>query len=179
MDVCPPPLLEPTTLARAHGLGWTRRRLQRAVDDGRVRRVLRGVYVDASVPDSIDLRIAAAGLVMPPRMVVCDRSAAWLHGVDHWEPSALDVPPDLELVARSGTRTRLAGTHGALRTLTADDVMVLAGVAVTTPLRRQPTSPACAGVWVRPPCSTSSPGPTQSHRTSCVGSRRASPAAEG
>ncbi|WP_341243000.1 DUF559 domain-containing protein [uncultured Nocardioides sp.] len=135
MDACPPPLLEPSTLARAEGLGWTRRRLQRAVDDGRVRRVLRGVYVDASVPDSIDLRIAAAGLVMPPRMVVCDRSAAWLHGVDHWEPSALDVPPDLELVARSGTRTRLAGTHGALRTLTADDVMVLAGVAVTTPLR--------------------------------------------
>lgn len=135
MDVCPPTLLEPTTLARAEGLGWTRRRLQRAVDDGRVRRVLRGVYVDAGVPDSIDLRTAAAGLVLPPTMVVCDRSAAWLHGVDHWEPSALDVPPDLEVVARSGTRTRLAGTRGALRTLTADDVMELAGVAVTTPLR--------------------------------------------
>ena len=72
MDASPPPLLEPSTLARAQGLGWTRRRLQRAVDDGRVRRVLRGVYVDASVPDSIDLRIAAAGLVncLDPELIV-------------------------------------------------------------------------------------------------------------
>ncbi|ANH36720.1 hypothetical protein I601_0267 [Nocardioides dokdonensis FR1436] len=135
MDVRPPPLLEPTTAERASALGWTRRRLQRALHDGRVRRVLRGVYVDASVPDSTALRAAAARLVLPARMVVCDRSAAWLHGVDHWEPSALDVPPGLEVVARDGTRTRLAGTHGALRSLVADDGMVLDGVPVTTPLR--------------------------------------------
>lgn len=109
--------------------------MQRALDDGRVRRLLRGVYVDAEVPDDPALRAVAARLVLPDRMVVCDRSAAWLHGVDHWEPSALDVPPRLEVVARSGTRTRLAGTYGALRSLTADDVMELDGVPVTTPLR--------------------------------------------
>lgn len=135
MDIRPPPLLEPTTVERAAALGWTRRRLQRAVDDGRVRRVLRGVYVDASVPDGTTLRAAAARLVLPTRMVVCDRSAAWLHGVDHWEPGALDVPPRLEVVARGGTRTRLAGTDCGLRSLATGDVMLLNEVPVTTPLR--------------------------------------------
>ena len=135
MDVRPAPLTAPVTAEQAAALGWTKRRLQRALEDGRVRRVLRGVYVDAGVPDGTALRAAAARLVMPDRMVICDRSAAWLHGVDHWEPTALDVPPDLEVVARDGTRTRLGGIHGTLRSLTADDVMVLDGVPVTTPLR--------------------------------------------
>ncbi|NYD56110.1 very-short-patch-repair endonuclease [Nocardioides marinisabuli] len=135
MDVRPTPLTEPATTEQAAALGWTKRRLQRAREDGRVRRVLRGVYVDADVPDGTALRAAAARLVMPTRMVVCDRSAAWMHGVDHWEPSALDVPPHLEVVARDGTRTRLTGTRGALRSLAADDVMELDGVPVTTPLR--------------------------------------------
>jgi len=132
----PRPLLVPSTVARAAAQGWTKRQVQQAVADGRLRRVLRGVYVDASVPDSTELRAEAAALVLPARMVVCDRSAAWLHGVDHWDPSDLDVPPVLDVVARHGTRTRLRGTHGALRTLAAEDVVVLdGGVVVTTPLR--------------------------------------------
>jgi very-short-patch-repair endonuclease len=94
------------------------------------------VYVDATVPDSTDVRAAAAALLLPERMVVCDRSAAWLHGIDHWDPTDLDVPPALDVVARAGTRTRMRGTHGAVRTLRDEDVMVLAGgVVVTTPTR--------------------------------------------
>ena len=135
MQTKPAPLTRPTTRAEAVSAGWTRRRLARAVEDGRLRRVFHNVYVDADVPDSPELRAAAAGLVLPDRMVVCDRSAAWLHGIDHYEPTALDVPPDLEVVARSGQRTTLDGTRGGVRTLAPEDVMLLDGVAVTTPLR--------------------------------------------
>lgn len=130
------PLLVPTTAHRAARLGWTKCRLQGAVQDGTLRRVLRGVYVDATVPDSTDLRAAAAGLLLPERMVVCDRSAAWLHGIDHWDPTDLDVPPLLDVAAREGTRTRLDGLRGARRTLSSDDVVRLdGGVLVTAPLR--------------------------------------------
>ena len=96
------PLHVPTTTRDALAAGWTQDRLHRAVVRGDVRRVLRGVYVDASAPDSLALRSAAAALVLPARMVVCDRSASWLQGVDHWDPRDLDVPPLLDVVARSG-----------------------------------------------------------------------------
>lgn len=97
--------------------------------------MLHGVYVDASVADSPHLRAAAARLVLPPSMVTVDRSASWLHEVDSFDPADLDVPPRLEIAARSGTRTRLAGTRGGTRTLLEEDVMLLDGVLVTTPLR--------------------------------------------
>lgn len=130
------PLPVPTTTRDALAAGWTQDRLSRAVTRGDVRRVLRGVYVDACVPDTLALRSTAAALLLPARMVVCDRSAAWLQGVDHWDPRDLDVPPLLDVVARSGTRTRLDGVQGALRTLSDDDVVELAnGLLVTGPLR--------------------------------------------
>lgn len=136
MTNAPQPLLVPTTADRAACLGWSKKQLSRAVSDGRLRRVLRGVYVDASVPDTTDLRAAAAALVLPERLVVVDRSAAWLLGVDHWDPTDLDVPPLLDMAARAGTRTRRSGVHGTRRTLRDEDVTVLdPGVAVTTPLR--------------------------------------------
>lgn len=136
MLIPPRTLHVPTRTRDALAAGWTHDRLHRAVADGDLRRVLRGVYVDASAHDSLDLRAAAAALVLPVRMVVCDRSAAWLEGVDHWDPRDLDVPPLLDVVARSGTRTRLDGVRGALRALSEDDVVILAhGVVATSPLR--------------------------------------------
>lgn len=132
----PRPLLVPTTPARASAQGWSQKQIHRAVADGGLRRVLRGVYVDATVPDSTDLRAAAAALVLPRRMAAIDRSASWLLGVDHWDPTDLDVPPLLEMAAREGTRTRRAGIHGSRRTLRDEDVMVIdPGVFVTTPQR--------------------------------------------
>lgn len=125
----------PFTTTQVLDHGGSRGQLQRAVAQGRVRRVLREVYVDASVPDTPAVRARAAALVLPDRMVVCDRSAAWLHGIDHFDPTALDVPPRLEIVATRGTRTRMRGTRGGTRDLVPDDVMVLDGVPVTTPVR--------------------------------------------
>lgn len=43
--------------------------------------MLRNVYVRADVPDTIELRAAAASLVHPFG-IISDRFAAWIHGVD-------------------------------------------------------------------------------------------------
>ncbi|MGY1630328.1 hypothetical protein ACI784_01290 [Geodermatophilus sp. SYSU D01186] len=40
------------------------------------RRLFRGVYADADLPDSFDVRIAGAGLLVPARAVFSGRTAA-------------------------------------------------------------------------------------------------------
>ena len=86
--------------------------------------------------DCQQIRAAAARLVLPEHAVVCDRSAAWLHGVDAFDPVSLDIPPDLEVVSIGGAdRSVRAGVDGGKRALASDDVMELHGVRVTTPVR--------------------------------------------
>lgn len=112
-------------------LGLTRRTLQRLEAQGDVRRVVRGVYCRSDLPDDVLHRVLAARLVLPPGMVVCDHSAAWLHGISAAStPTRLDVasPPD-------GTASLARGMHGCTRSLSVDDVVVLHGIPVTTPLR--------------------------------------------
>jgi hypothetical protein len=126
----------PFTRADLERLGVTPRRLRTDIEAGRVRLVFRGVYVRADVTDSIELRAAAARLVLSDRAVVADRSAAWLHGVDCRQPTELDLPPRLEVVSRRGAvPSRRRDLLGGERDLADEDVMVLNGVAVTTPLR--------------------------------------------
>lgn len=126
----------PFTFDQALDLGFTPRRLRDAVSDGTLRRVLKGVYADAALPDDTLLRARAAALVLPVDAVVSDRSAAWLHGVDAFEASAHLGVPRLEVVsAPESTRVRRAETLGGRRDLRPDDVMRVKGVPVTTPLR--------------------------------------------
>jgi hypothetical protein len=40
------------------------------------------VYVAARVPDSAELRIRAISLVVRSGHIACDRTAAWMHGVN-------------------------------------------------------------------------------------------------
>jgi hypothetical protein len=49
---------------------------------GEIRQVMADVYVAASIPDSQELRAAAAALRMPPGAIACGRTAAWIHGID-------------------------------------------------------------------------------------------------
>ena len=49
---------------------------------GMLRHVVHGVVIDSAVPDSTALRAAALARVCPQGSVVCDVTAAWLHGVD-------------------------------------------------------------------------------------------------
>jgi hypothetical protein len=126
----------PFTLADIEALGIGQRALRDAVGEGRVRRVLRGVYVRSDLPDTVDLRAAAAGRALKPHCVVTDRTAAWIHGVDVFVHSEHEVLPAVESCAiRWNARPRRDGVDGRTRDLQARDVMTISGVRVTTPLR--------------------------------------------
>lgn len=126
----------PLTLTALSALGVGRRRLDRLVDDGVVRRQLRGVYVRADLRDTLDLRAQCAALVLPAHAVVCDRSAAWLWGVDCLEPGEHEFLPRLETVSVSGNdRVRRGEVYGGKRDLRPDEIAEVRGMRVTTPVR--------------------------------------------
>jgi hypothetical protein len=103
---------------------------------GVLRRVLRGVYVDASVPDDLRLRAQAVGLLVPPGVVVCRRTAAWLYGVDALPIGAHERIPDVQVTTASGkSGVRREGCRGYQSRLCPGDVQTVHGVEVTTPLR--------------------------------------------
>lgn len=117
-------------------LGLTRHQLDRLVADGVVRRILRGVYCRADLPDTFELRVQCAGLVLPPHAVLCDRSAAWLWGVDCFDYAEHEFLPRLEVVSVDGhDRTVRSEMYGGRRTLRDDEICTVNGVRVTTPLR--------------------------------------------
>lgn len=116
------------------GLGLTTRALRVAESEGVVRRLFRGVYAAAAVPDTIETRAAALSLVVPPSAVVVDRTAAWLHGVEVM-PRDFRLDPPLQMYQRSGTRIRRPGVDGGRRQLQDRDLTVVRDLQVTTPLR--------------------------------------------
>ena len=68
------------------GLPFTPRQVPRKLAwllaRGEIRQVLKGVYVDVRVRDSLDLRVSAASLVIPSDAAACGRTAAWIHGIE-------------------------------------------------------------------------------------------------
>lgn len=134
-DRCPLPLDAPFTTSMAEQWGVSRHLLRRLVAEGYVRRLLHGVYVAVQATDDIDLRAAALGLVVAKTAVVTDRTAAWLHGVAILPRSAPFRPPPISVFQTSGTRVRRPEVDGGMRTLEPEDITVVNGVQVTTPLR--------------------------------------------
>jgi hypothetical protein len=125
----------PFTLAQAMELGYSRTQLDTLVRLRVVRRALRNVYVRADVPDTIEIRALAASLVHPFG-IISDRFAAWIHGVDVFDYRELEILPVVEtVVLRGGSRTRRSGCQGGRRDLAPDDVMVVNGMQILTPLR--------------------------------------------
>lgn len=126
----------PFTFAQAAAAGASRKRFRRALAAGELRRVLRGVYAVGWAEDSVELRARALALVVRTHQVVCDRTAAWLHGVDVFGLTDKEVLPEVEVCALRGRAvTRLTGVDGRTRDLIPDDLMTVEGVRVTTPLR--------------------------------------------
>lgn len=126
----------PFTAQQACGAGVSTKQLHGLAHAGMVRRVLRGVYVSTDLPDTLILRAKAASLVVSPFGVLCDRSAAWVHGVDTFAYRELEILPPLEtFVLRDLPRIRRTGIVGGRRDLAARDVMDVVGIRVTTPLR--------------------------------------------
>lgn len=117
--------------------GATDRELQRLCREGHLRRLLRGVYVGGTRPDSLSLRAEALRLVVPRDGFVADRTAAWLHGADAaLAPNDhLDVPP-VSIFRHPGTgRLRNGLTSSGERWVTPRDLTVVGDMPVTTPLR--------------------------------------------
>ncbi|MGC4113012.1 MAG: DUF559 domain-containing protein [Nocardioides sp.] len=110
--------------------------LRRSIRRGEVKTLLRGVFLRADVPLTIELKLAAAALVISPTSVACDRTAAWIWGVDVYGYAELDGVPALEsFVLSGGRRTERDGVSGGERALLPTDWVEVGGVKVTTPVR--------------------------------------------
>lgn len=121
-------------IAADHGLSPSV--LRRLVRDGLVRQVLRGVFVDTRLPDDVTLRAAGLRLRLPPGAALSRTTAAWLLGVTVTPRRYLDgamclectVPVGVEPLTRPGVRCYVAP-------LDADDVVPVAGLPCTSPVR--------------------------------------------
>jgi very-short-patch-repair endonuclease len=96
------------------------------------RRLYRGVYVDAKVPESFWLRIAGAALLTPASAVFSGRTAAYLHGAtalaEDGTPVEITVPTGVRFGPVAGLRVRQA-------VLSEGDVDVLGQRRCTDPRR--------------------------------------------
>jgi hypothetical protein len=125
------PIAEPFTPAMAARAGIGRAVLERLRREGRVRRLLRGVYLDATVPVSERVRAQALGLVLGSGQVVVGCTAAWLYGVELPRPGA-ESPMPVEVHGRGRASVR----PGSLPVRYAgQDLQTFGGVRCTTPLR--------------------------------------------
>ena len=126
----------PFQFADLDRLRLTRHQLDRLLADGVVRRILRGVYCRADLSDTVELRARCAALVLPPHAVLCDRSAAWVWGVDCFDYAEHQFLPRLEVVSVDGhDRTVREELYGGRRTLRDDETCTVGRIRVTTPLR--------------------------------------------
>lgn len=126
----PAPLVGRVFLGRtACERGWVTPEQLRS---GAWRRVMRGVYADAALPDTHGLRLAAARLVLPPTAVVAGRSAAWLLGARDAADASTPVEVLVPREHRFGPVTGLRIRQGLVDPL---DVTELRGLRHTTGLR--------------------------------------------
>jgi hypothetical protein len=132
----PLPLDRPFTSSQAHVAGIDKRALARLVESALIRRVLRGVYVAAQVPESHDLRTRALSLVTPPGSVVTDWSACWLWTGVHRPNAHLERTPVSVFRWSGAGRLRNPQVMSGERLFVPDDIAPLTErLWVTTPLR--------------------------------------------
>jgi very-short-patch-repair endonuclease len=96
------------------------------------RRLFRGVYADADLPDSVDVRIRGARLALPPSAVFSGRTAAHLHGASALASIRhgidVTVPSDVRVGPVTGMRIRRVA-------LSPDEVVTLGRWRCTTAVR--------------------------------------------
>ena len=103
----------------------------RALRSSAWRRLYRGVYADAAIPESFGLRVRGASLIAPHASVFTGRTAAYLHGAtelaDLRTPVEITVPPRTSFGPVTGLRIRHAHLHSS-------DVVTIARRRCTTEL---------------------------------------------
>ncbi len=126
----------PFTYRDLDTIGISREQLRRLVAAKLVRRLVRGAYLKAGIELTLEVRARTVAAVITPHHVVCDRTAAWIHGVDTLTYAEQDIPPPIDLCALRGHEpSERDGVDGRSRDLAPHDVMTLEGLPVTTPLR--------------------------------------------
>lgn len=132
-------MLPPTPFTRgeARDLGLRDHQWRELVNDRHVREVYPGLYVDASLADTLPLRLAIAERLLSPSRVVARRTAAWLHGTDALDHRGFPATPPLEVLTG---RQQLRSKSPLLHTYVADDLLatdiqIIGALQVTTPLR--------------------------------------------
>lgn len=131
----PLPLHLPFTAAQAADAGITRYQLRCLLEDGLIRRLIRGVFVAAQVPDDQLLRARALALVVPLHSVVTDWSANWLHAGQLAAGQHLREPVVTVFREAGHGRLRNVICDSGERTFLPSDLTVIEGVCVTTSLR--------------------------------------------
>lgn len=125
----------PFTRLESHANGWTDNELRKQVAGGAIRRLLRGVYVDASAPDTLELRASAVCLATKPDAIICRQTAAWLYGIDTFALRDHIELPSVDSVRPPKHRSsRLRSTSSHSQTLFKADVVDHLGLRVTSPL---------------------------------------------
>lgn len=115
--------------------GMTGKELLSAVRERALRRLFHGVYVDAAVPDSRELRIAGIKLVAAPHAVICSGSASWIYGVDTFRPSdRFRLVPSF-LIPHGASRIRRTDVDCREAYVDPNDVIEIDSLQITTPLR--------------------------------------------
>jgi very-short-patch-repair endonuclease len=119
---------KPFTTATARDLGVSKRALQ----GSEWRHLFREVWVHASVEDSVAVRIAAARLVLGDEGFLCGLTAAWIHGID-----VQDRRASLAWMGRPTGSWRRPRAGCLVREITVadDDLHVIDGTRITTPMR--------------------------------------------
>lgn len=125
----PPHLRDtPFTTAQAHAAGIT----SSALRGRQWRRVFHGVWVHADVPDTRELRLAAARLVLPTPFVLRGPTAAWAYRADVRRDDDLDV----HIYVTTGSRVRQRpGLYPLEASLAPEDVRESGGWLLTSPAR--------------------------------------------
>ena len=118
----------------AASAGLSRPRLAALRATGEIREVVRGVFVDARVPDTPTTWLDALGLAVPRGAVIAGRSAAWAHGVDVRALGLTDGPLRVECVVPGHRRERRTGVSSRAVPVD-DDVAEIGGIRCTSPLR--------------------------------------------
>jgi hypothetical protein len=96
------------------------------------RRLYRGVYADADLPDCFGLRVRGAGLLIPPSAAFSGRTAAYLHGAIALVGPRTAVEVSLPTGVRFGP---VAGLHVRRVALPPDDVATVNRRRLTSPVR--------------------------------------------
>lgn len=132
-------LLPPTPFTRgeAHDLGIRDHQWRELVHDLHVREAYPGLYVDAALADTLQLRLAIAERLLTPDLVVARRTSAWLDGLDVLDHRGFPQTPPLEVLTG---RQELRSKSPLLHTYVADDIQaadlrVMGALQVTTPMR--------------------------------------------